>query len=754
MLYITKYLLLPFLLTVLIHVSAVSQKACIQNIEHITLATDRNLYISGEPIWYSVSYSISDDANLFLSKVLYVELFNNNQVVASQKIGIEENLITGRITIPEHVPTGYYILRAYTRYQENFPAWQFTSVIISVVNPTTPLPQAPSPDKKDQINIALMTDGNIAFRIKNPITQKVKSVELLVNDKLVPAVPSYYSNGLGSFNHNVKPNDNLSLKIMLKSGDSLLSDSYTINSSQIETVINHEHEELQITLNSDSVSNQQLEISILNLESKNTVSNKVAHKDFSRFVKIPIKNTGRGILLISIKDSERADIAQSVCFIAPKSKNQVSVIPESHVLPGDAISVDLNKVNESDYPLVVSMVMKNTYVTDQESLPNYLIDNPLYLADFLSINQIPSNSIIDQARISVAINKESLLDLLNDNSNIENFIVPELSGLTLQGKLINSSDNKPIQDKLVYSSILGDEPQFHISNSSTEGNFLIPINFCYNQQDIYLVTNSTSEEEIEIQIDNGFCHTPPLWNTSYFIPDTSSRDLITSMYLNYQVNNTFNIERVQTKNIPAFNRPIFGDNLTQVKLSDYIQLSTTPEVFNELVPNVRARKKDDHFEFIVFDDFINIKYDNPLVLVDNILYNNIDKLMELQPTEIEQIDVSSHEYVYGNNLLKGIIKITTSTGNFAGLPLPREGVFVELETLNPDISFTPFSSLNNTIEEPNFANTNFWKTFNHETKPERFDIIAPSNIAEYELYLISLSGQSKIISRKRIKVSK
>ena len=108
-----------------------------------------------------------------------------------------------------------------------------------------------------------------------------------------------------------------------------------------------------------------------------------------------------------------------------------------------------------------------------------------------------SNSIIDQARISVAINKESLLNLLNYNSNIENFVVPELSGLTLQGKLINSLDKKPVQDKLVYSSILGDEPQFHISSSSAEGNFLIPINFCYNQQDIYLVTNSTNEKEIE-----------------------------------------------------------------------------------------------------------------------------------------------------------------------------------------------------------------------------------------------------------------
>jgi len=694
MLTVTKYLFLLLLLTVLMHVNAVSQKADIQNIEHITLVTDRNLYISGEPIWYSASYSISDDANLILSKVLYVELFNNNQVVVSQKVGINENLITGSITIPEHLPTGYYILRAYTRYQENFSAWQFTTVIISVVNPTTPLPHAPLPDKKDIINIALMADGNIAFRIKRPITPKVKSVELLVNNKLAPAIASYYSVGLGTFNYKAKPNDNLSLKIMLKSGDSILSDPYIVNSSQVEIFVNYEPEVLEITINTISVTNQQLEISILNLKSNKTVNNKIALNDYSAFTKIPINNTGRGILLISIKDSEGEKIAQSVCFVAPESKNQASLIPESNVLPGDIISVDLTEVEKSDYPLVVSMVMKNTYSTNQELLPNYLINNPLYLTDFLATNQLTTNEAIDQARISVALNKESLLDLLNDNSNIESFIVPELSGLTLQGKLIDPLDNKPIPDNLVYSSILGNEPQFHISSSSADGSFLIPINFCYNQQDIYLTTNSTGEKEIEIQIENGFCPTPPPWNASYFIPDTSSRELITNMYLNYQVNNAFNVKKIKTKIIPMLSRPIFGDNLTQVKLSDYIQLSTTPEVFNELVPNVRARKKDNHFEFVIFDDFINIKYDNPLVLVDNIPYSNTDKLMELQPTEIEQIDVSSHEYVYGNNLLKGIIKITTSTGNFAGLPLPKDGVFVELETLKPNVSFTPFSSIN------------------------------------------------------------
>ena len=151
------------------HTSVFSQKLDLQNVEQINLATDRTLYISGEPIWYCAQYAIPDNTSLILSKVLYVELFDNEKkIISSQKIKIDNGIINGRIIIPEHIATGYYILRAYTRYQENFPAWQFTTAIISVVNPAHPMPPLPSPSKKEQTNIALMPNGYIAFKIKEP----------------------------------------------------------------------------------------------------------------------------------------------------------------------------------------------------------------------------------------------------------------------------------------------------------------------------------------------------------------------------------------------------------------------------------------------------------------------------------------------------------------------------------------------------------------------------------------------------------
>ena len=690
----TKYLFITLLFTVILHTVVFSQKLNVQNIEHITLKTDRTLYISGEPVWYSAAYSIQSENSIILSKVLYVELFNNKkQVLASQKIAIDDNIITGRIIIPEHVPTGYYILRAYTRYQENFPAWQFTSVILSVVNPQHPLPKLVLSQKNEQSNIALMPDGNIAYRIKESSTNKIDSVKLLVNSSYVTAKGLHFSNGLGSINYNPKPNDNIELRIMLVTGDSIIVDS--------------------------------------------------------AFAKIPTV-TEEELQLLSIRNNEGVILAQD--FHTSDNEMEKPIIATDSVLSGNPIYINILEIDSTEYPIIVSLVLKGTHPYNSSLLPNYLIENPLYILDFLSRLVFLDDELINQAKIAIALKQKNLNSLFNKEYDLKSIIIPELSGLTIQGKIINPVTNKPVQNDLVYASLLGDEPQFHASTSKQDGTFLIPFNFCNNHQDIFIATNNDNSH-LDILIDDGYCPTPPTWSSVPFIPDTSFRELITQMYLNNQIASIFDTQLPQITEDSTINKPIFGDNLTQIKLSDYIRMSSTPEVFNELVPNVKARKKDGQYTLVVFDDDLNIKYENPLVLVDNMPYNNINKIMELQPTEIEQIDVINHEYLYGNNLFKGIIMITTNTGNFAKLPLSQGGVFVEYQTLSPDIEFIPFSSAINSSDKPNFTNTAYWQSFNYNDKIKQIQITAPSSIAEYDLFIVSMANQPKIIELKTIIVN-
>ena len=732
--------------------SAFSQDSELKNIEQVTLVTDRNLYLSGESIWFSATYEIPSDTSLILSKVLYVELFGvDNKVIVSQKLIIKEGAASGKLIIPEQAITGYYKLRAYTRFQENFAPWQLSSVILSVINPFHPLPAISLSQNKEPISIASMANGNIAFRIDESNSNQVKSVELFVNDLQISDKGKYYSNGIGRFNHIVNKGDKFNMLVLLNSGDTLKSRTFS-QTLPVELNTTYISNELELDFVNILYPNQELQLSLLNLTSRQFYSQKVNLIDGHALARFQINKIGNGLHLVSISNSKDSIIFETFCYVEQKNENAEVILTDSLVTPNQTISIDIKEVNPDNFPLAVSFVLKGTHSTESQLLPKYLINNPLYIYDYVTNNLLTGNDISNQIDIIVALSHNNLVHTIHKQYPKSGMIVPEINGLTLQGILLDSVTQQPMQNELIYCSVLGKQNQFHVASSSVDGSFMIPLNFLSNQHDIYLGIDITKEKRPEIKVASGFCPIPPPWVTSLFIPDSTTKGLITNMYMNYQVNKLFNPTRQQIQENSVSNRPAFGNNLEQIILNDYIQMSSMIEIFNELVPSVKVRKKDEYFEFVVSDNYINLRYNNPLVLVDHILYNNIDRLMQLQPTEIEKIDVASQVYAYGNHFFNGIINITTNTGNFAGLPLSNGGVFVEYETAEQDIKFVPFSLLSNNSRKPNFANTVYWDFYKNKNDLKELTITAPAGVAEYEILLISLKNKSKIIGKQTIRV--
>ena len=748
-----KHFFISMFVFMLLFTRLFSQSLLFDNVERISLETDRELYLSGEPVWYNASYAIASDSVFIISKVLYVELFNNEgQQVASQKIAINaKKVISGRVIIPEHLPTGYYIIRAYTRFQENFPAWQFSSKVISVVNPFHPLPAITIPTNR--VDIVFMNNGHLGYRITETLAQKVKDVGLLVNGEPVETDGIYYKNGLGSFSYFANSTDSISLFITMLSGDSLITNKQAICGSTNQLLITQSTNNLNFRLISNQHKNQNLHLSIININNRETLRKQFIHDADSFEISIPNHKLGRGLLLASIYDENKIRIAQSIYYVFDNIKTKQTVVDTNIVSNLDTIIVNLSEINNNDFPISVSMVSVGTKIENTKILPNYIIDNPIYLSSFIKNNPLNS-SLVNQINIAISIKQKILFDIIKVSSNNSDLVLPELSGLTLNGKILNPKTKEPIQNELVFMSIIGSSQQFHVSKSSSDGRFVFPVNFCNNKQDIFLGTNNADKSNIEFIVDDGYSSIPPIWISSNFIPDTSLTKLITQMFVDYQINKVFRIGNSITEKEIIINRPIFGNNLKQIKLSDFIQLSSTPEVFNELVPNVRVRKKNGHYELIVFNDKLNIKYNNPLILVDNLPFNNIDKIMDVQPTEIEQISVSNYQYVYGKNIFNGIIAITTKSGNFAGLPISEGGVFVEYNTLVPEITFTPSNIINKTAQKPYFATTAYWKVINNYDNLTKLKITVPNDETNYELSITSLKTNKHSTLNKQIIIKK
>jgi hypothetical protein len=90
--------------------------------EDIFVHSDRETYIAGENVWFSVylldrqSFRASDN-----SRITYFELLNpENRPVIQKKILLENGFGPGVITLPDTLRNGKYTIRAYTNWMKNF----------------------------------------------------------------------------------------------------------------------------------------------------------------------------------------------------------------------------------------------------------------------------------------------------------------------------------------------------------------------------------------------------------------------------------------------------------------------------------------------------------------------------------------------------------------------------------------------------------------------------------------------------------
>lgn len=91
-------------------------------LEKVYIHTDKPYYYPGETIWMKgyMNYSqpgLSDS----LSKVLYVEIINDaKEIVQSKVLKIDGGWTASDFILPASLPTGNYLLRAYTNWMRNF----------------------------------------------------------------------------------------------------------------------------------------------------------------------------------------------------------------------------------------------------------------------------------------------------------------------------------------------------------------------------------------------------------------------------------------------------------------------------------------------------------------------------------------------------------------------------------------------------------------------------------------------------------
>ena len=126
--------------------------------ELVELRTDRSVYISGENILFTGQLK-STEVNNVLSEVVYVELITpHGQKINQAKINLKENRFEGRLNIHQENLSGYYFLRAYTKWMRNGQPEDYAYVLLKLINPLTA--------ELLEINKSLVVDSLLSLEIK------------------------------------------------------------------------------------------------------------------------------------------------------------------------------------------------------------------------------------------------------------------------------------------------------------------------------------------------------------------------------------------------------------------------------------------------------------------------------------------------------------------------------------------------------------------------------------------------------------
>lgn len=156
--------------------------------EKAYLHLDNTGYFIGDTIWYK-AYVVRPDTMAFtnLSRVLYVELVDPfGEIIETQKLKIEDGQCHGDISLAKALASGFYEVRAYTRYMTNWPSENIFSRIIPVFK---------KPEKDGDYAHLEMDQAYVKQRTGSDIPDSLSRRQLKKWMKEKPPIVNFYPEG-------------------------------------------------------------------------------------------------------------------------------------------------------------------------------------------------------------------------------------------------------------------------------------------------------------------------------------------------------------------------------------------------------------------------------------------------------------------------------------------------------------------------------------------------------------------------------
>jgi len=697
--------------------------------EKVFVHLDRTSYITGETIWFS-AYCVDAASHtpVGLSRVLNVELLDvSGQAVKQIRIKLSEGLGNGQIFITPDIPTGHYIVRAYTSWMKNFRAEFVFKKHIKIVNPTSIRDTGVAGTNNQPAINFFPEGGQLVAGLKSKVA--VKASDSLGNGLAVSGIIyDHQDNEVAEFT----TSESGYTYFFLTPGN---SKTY-IARAELDSVI-HKYQlppvkERGLTLSVNPDEAGDLNILIEHSEGYQEKPYLVVHTRgiIVKLLQIDLKNTrdihieaselSAGISHITLLNSDFSPLCERLVFKYPDISNFIDLNIENqqyHKREKIDLALKRNEKFSKDDLAHLSVSVYHSSGSDHDI--DDIISNLLLTSDLAG--PVPQPWIFFDPENESRAEQLDLVMLTNGwrrfywnevkNDQHVRFKYPaEINAPILSGQVLKSEhQNLP---KSVQINFLGKASVMNSVALNPDGLFNIEVPFRVNNENVLFFINDDTLRSDQVSIISPFdLEYSEARNFPRF--SLSSRKYLETLNTNIQIaqvyRNTSYINGLQTED-ELVNTPFYGvpDNL--YLLDNYTRFETIEDLFIEYIRTavIRDNRRTSGFQVIYDNGLLPGK---ALTLIDGVPILDFDYVINFDPLVIEKIGIVNEIYRMGGIEYSGIVDFTTYRGDFDGQELPNyivEKVYHGLQ--QPRLFYAPDYSGNQDLlaRIPDYRNTLYW----------------------------------------------
>lgn len=327
--------------------------------------------------------------------------------------------------------------------------------------------------------------------------------------------------------------------------------------------------------------------------------------------------------------------------------------------------------------------------------------------------------------------------------------IPETRGVSLSGQLIGKGTGKPVADAKVSLSIIGDM-DIMVMRTDSAGRFFFALPDYHGTRDIFLCAQDLPDIFPEILIDNDFCSKAVILPAFRFTLDSAEMSVAMKLAVNARITSVFRRDSIPggSRGDRNISTPFYGTPPEILVMEKYIELPSLEDYFNELPLMVKLKRVEGRKQFRFYNELNDISMYAPLMLVDWVAVDDIEKILAMSPADIRQIELVGSAYIKGDITYGGIISFVSKKTDFAGIDLPASGTFVNYRFLGESSANAMLPDLPANI--PDSRNTVYWDP-SVQTDAGGTAVItfpAPDTPGKYCIMLREITRTGEVLSNK------